>query len=54
MERSYFKKVHRNEITAKDTAKRLSVLTHQKNININKGQSDHDFLSFKNASEEAR
>ena len=40
-------KLHR-----KDTAKRLSYLKYQKLIN--KGQSDHDFFSFKNTLKEAR
>ena len=36
----------------KDTAKRLSFLKYRKLIN--KGQSDHDFFSFKTTSKEAR
>ena len=35
----------------KDTAKRLSFLKYSKFIN--KGQSNHDFFSFKNTSKEA-
>ena len=52
MERNYFEKTHRNEITSKRHGNRLSFLKYRKLIN--KGQSDQNFFSFKNTSKEAR